>query len=62
MKEANEKILLELLPLYGIKDPENFIGKESELAKQLKPQAILPSVASLDAEAGALPADAMPSV
>lgn len=62
MKEANEKILLELLPLYGIKDPENFIGKESELAKQLKSQAILPGVASLDAEAGVLPADAMPSV
>ena len=62
MKEANEKILLELLPLYGIKDPENFIGKESELAKQLKPQAILPGVAEPIAEAGALPADAMPSV
>lgn len=62
MKEANEKILLELLPLYGIKDPENFIGKESELAKQLKPQAILPSVAEPIAEAGALPADTMPSV
>ena len=62
MKEANERILLELLPLYGIKDPENFIGKESEIAKQLKPEAILPSVAEPSGEAGAIPANAMPSV
>jgi hypothetical protein len=34
MKEANEKILLELLPLYGIKNPNEFIGKEERLGDQ----------------------------
>lgn len=62
MKDANERILLELLPLYGIKDPENFIGKESGIVKQLKPPIILPSMAEPGGEAGAIPANAMPSV
>ncbi|QCD52811.1 portal protein [Campylobacter sp. RM16192] len=45
MKIANEKILLELLPLYGIKNPDDFIGKESELnAKFNQIEPAIPSM------------------
>lgn len=35
MKQSSEKILLELLPLYGIKDADKFIGKHSELENKI---------------------------
>ncbi|MCD8212678.1 MAG: tape measure protein [Campylobacter sp.] len=37
MQAANERLLLELLPLYGIKNADEFIGKKSELQKRLAP-------------------------
>ena len=43
MKEANEKILLELLPLYGIKNPNEFIGKEERLGDQQHAGADIPA-------------------
>ena len=43
MKEANEKILLELLPLYGIKNPNEFIGKEEKLIDQQYAGADIPA-------------------
>nr|DAR92958.1 MAG TPA: Head tail connector [Caudoviricetes sp.] len=43
MKEANEKILLELLPLYGIKNPNEFIGKEGRLIDQQYAGADIPA-------------------
>lgn len=43
MKEANEKILLELLPLYGIKNPDKFIGKEDKLIDRQYERADIPA-------------------
>ena len=43
MKEANEKILLELLPLYGIKNPDKFIGKEDKLVDRQYAGADIPA-------------------
>nr|DAS02182.1 MAG TPA: Head tail connector [Caudoviricetes sp.] len=42
MKEANKKLLLELLPLYGIKDARNFIGEEDSLNVAANENAPIP--------------------
>ena len=42
MKEANKKLLLELLPLYGIKDARNFIGEEDGLNVAANENAPIP--------------------
>ena len=44
MKEASKKLLLELLPLYGIKNASEFIGDENKLGEMILPPQIPPDI------------------
>lgn len=44
MKEASKKLLLELLPLYGIKNASEFIGERSGLEGMILPPQIPPDI------------------
>ena len=53
MKEANKKLMLELLPLYGIKDARNFIGEEDSLVSADENAAIPEQMGTVWSAAGA---------
>ena len=44
MKEASKKLLLELLPLYGIKNASEFIGEQNGLEQMILPPQIPPDI------------------